>query len=76
MQGVNEDIEHYIHCIEGIVRKMGGHAPSDFTQKQKFINGLCDPMAHRFVSSKTPTNLVVAKQEACNWEEIETNRVH
>ena len=29
-----------------------------------------------FVILKTPTNLAIAKQEARNWEEIETNRVH
>ena len=76
MQGVNEDIEHYIHHKEGIVQNMGRCAPSEFTQKQKFIDGLREPEAQMFVSLKTPTNLTVAKQEARNWEEIETNRMH
>ncbi|MCO5598982.1 hypothetical protein L7F22_053081 [Adiantum nelumboides] len=74
LQGVNESIDHYIKRMETIARKMGVHVPNDDTQKRRFIDGLRDVNAQQFVGLRRPADLATAKQEACNWEEVQLSQ--
>ena len=56
------------------MQKMENFAPSDSTQKRHSIDSLCDLDAQKFLSLHKPTNLVMDKKEARNWEEFETNQ--
>ena len=61
--------------METLVRRMGVFAPNDFTQRRKFIDGLCKPEAQKFVRLSMPIDLATVKQEARNWEEVKINQI-